>query len=241
MLFGNIKDINPEVRESWENRIFLTIDIEWSKDEVVDYVIDIAEDANIPITWFVTHETKVLDRLRSNPLFELGIHPNFNNLLDGDSQEATSASAIVKSIIDIVPEAVSVRSHSLVYGTRLQTLYASHGLTHDVSLFVPHSTGVRPPNPFRLKDGFVRVSYTNDDYTNCLEEEFEEVKSLLVSGGATVFGFHPQHIFLNTREISLYEKSKNPDLKYADLEEMISTDLVGNRVLFEDLLKLGNK
>ena len=70
---------------------------------------------------------------------------------------------------------------------------------------------------------------------------FEEVKSLLVSGGATVFGFHPQHIFLNTREISLYEKSKNPDLKYADLEEMISTDLVGNRVLFEDLLKLGNK
>ena len=70
-MFANIRDIDPNVRESWENRIFVTVDIEWSKDEIIEDVINLVEKKNIPVTWFVTHETKLLGRLRENPLFEL--------------------------------------------------------------------------------------------------------------------------------------------------------------------------
>ena len=237
-MFANIRDIDPNVRESWENRIFVTVDIEWSKDEIIEDVINLVEKKNIPVTWFVTHETKLLGRLRENPLFELGIHPNFNQLLDGESDKGSSSMSVIESIIDVVPEAVSVRSHSLVYGTRIQNLFSKLGLTHDVSLFIPRSTGVRPPDPFCLQGGFTRVSYSNDDYTNCLEENFGDIQDCLLENGASVFGFHPLHIFLNTSKIGLYERGKDSDIELDDLYELRSTESKGNRVMFENLLSL---
>lgn len=83
MVFGNIGEIDLENPGSYQ-KIFLTFDIDWASDEVLEYCIDIVEKANIKATWFVTHETPLLGRLRANPNFELGIHPNFNPLLEGN-------------------------------------------------------------------------------------------------------------------------------------------------------------
>jgi hypothetical protein len=70
--FDTISNISPIDENSWRNKIFLTLDIDWASDEVLEYTIDIIEKANVSATWFVTHNTALLQRLRSNPKFELG-------------------------------------------------------------------------------------------------------------------------------------------------------------------------
>ena len=83
MHFGKVSEISLEEPSSYE-KVFLTFDIDWASDFVLEYCIDLIESAQVKATFFVTHETPLLERLRENPNFELGIHPNFNPLLEGD-------------------------------------------------------------------------------------------------------------------------------------------------------------
>ena len=86
--FGLIREIRPERPETWRGRVFLTLDLDWACDGVLEDTIDLVEGEDVSATWFVTHDTPLLERIRSNPRFELGIHPNFNGLL-GLGQGAT--------------------------------------------------------------------------------------------------------------------------------------------------------
>ena len=81
MNFAKIKDINLKDKETWENKIFLTFDLDWCSDEVLSHTLDVIEQHNLQATFFVTHNTALLARMRENPNIELGIHPNFNFLL----------------------------------------------------------------------------------------------------------------------------------------------------------------
>ena len=98
MKFENIKNINLENPSSWEDKIFLTFDIDWCSDEVLSFTLDIIEKNNIKATFFVTHETLLLERMRDNPKIELGIHPNFNFLLNGDFRQGSSSKEVVQKI-----------------------------------------------------------------------------------------------------------------------------------------------
>lgn len=64
----------------YQKTIYLTFDIDWAHDTILEYTVDLLEKHEVAATFFVTHDTPVLNRLRDNPLFELGIHPNFNPL-----------------------------------------------------------------------------------------------------------------------------------------------------------------
>ena len=83
-MFELIKDINIKDSKSWENKIFLTFDLDWCSDEVLEYTLNLLEQFNVKAIFFITHYTKLLDRMKKNESFELGIHPNFNFLLNGD-------------------------------------------------------------------------------------------------------------------------------------------------------------
>lgn len=91
MKFSTFKKIVVDDPRTWTDAIFLTFDIDWAHDEVLNDTIDIVERAGVAATWFVTHDTPVLERLKHNPNFELGIHPNFNYLLQGNSKNGKTA------------------------------------------------------------------------------------------------------------------------------------------------------
>ena len=76
-----IKLINCQDPHTWRGKIFLTFDLDWCHDEVLRYLLDSLEQRNLSATFFVTHQTDLLERMRNNSQFELGIHPNFNYLL----------------------------------------------------------------------------------------------------------------------------------------------------------------
>jgi len=112
--FSKISKISATLVESWLGRIFLTFDIDWAHDDVLADSIDLVEQAGVCATWFVTHETLLLKRLRQNPNFELSIHPNFNLLLLGwDGCRGRNAAEVVERLISLIPEERSIRSNSV--------------------------------------------------------------------------------------------------------------------------------
>src|SRR5687767_66509 len=69
--FATVASVRVEDRASWDGRVFLTFDIDWAHDGVIHAAADMVEEADVAATWFVTHDTPALERLRANPRFEL--------------------------------------------------------------------------------------------------------------------------------------------------------------------------
>lgn len=160
--FKTITTIKFDDESTWKNAIFLTFDIDWAHDDVVNDTVDLVETADIAATWFVTHDMPVLKRLRANSKFELAIHPNFNFLLEGDSHNGKNAREVIERLMEIVPEAKSVRSHSMTQSSGLLNLFDNFGLTHDVNHFVPHHIGIEL-KPWTLWNSLCRVPYNWED------------------------------------------------------------------------------
>ena len=241
MEFSTISEISPDSPDTWEDKVFITMDIEWSCDAVLDDTIDLVEDSGLAATWYVTHDTPALGRLRENPLFELGIHPNFNRLLDGEEEQGVSAHTVVDRLMKVVPEATSVRSHSLTSSSKLQEIFVSAGLTHELNTLVPETSGRRPPDPFYGWNGLTEVAYSNCDFVRSLTRSHLSPQSLLIPTGATVFGFHPIHLFLNTVGIEDYESTRDLHQDATRLIDHRRTERTGTRYLFADLVDAGRR
>ena len=52
MIFEQIQTIVPEVTESWEKKIFLSFDLDWCHDEVLENLLDFLDLKNINSTIF---------------------------------------------------------------------------------------------------------------------------------------------------------------------------------------------
>jgi hypothetical protein len=210
--FRTISSIKADDDATWRGFIFLTFDIDWAHDDVLSYTIDLVDSADVAATWYVTHDTPLLKRLRSNPKYELGIHPNFNFLLEGDGRNGKNAQEVISKIMDVVPEAKSVRSHHMTQSSSLLEQFKNFGLTHDVNQFIPHSLGL-DLKPWFIWNGLTRVPYCWEDDVHVLYESHAsqiEPNQLALSGdGLKVYDFHPIHIFLNTESLDRYEYTRD--------------------------------
>lgn len=204
--FGKISEIKLDVKESWSDRLFLTIDIDWCCDDVLVETINLIEYSGVYATWFVTHKTHLLNRLRENPKFELGIHPNFNSL-EGDLKN-TNATEILNKILEVVPEAKSIRSHSLTQSSKLLQMFVDKGLTHDCNSFIPEQSGIEL-KPWKVWNGLIKVPHCWEDDLACQYGNNISLKPILLGKGLKVFDFHPIHIFLNTEHLSRYESTRS--------------------------------
>lgn len=182
----------------------LTIDIDWAHDEVIADTLTLIAEAGVAATWFVTHATPVLADIRATPGQELGLHPNFNPLLDGTPGSAKDK---LLQLHDIVPEAVCVRSHSLVRSSRLSVMFRELGMTHESNYFLPPSAGhnVRPWTDFT---GILQVPIRWEDDVRLLDPTIGEPLAHLGKLTPLTVDFHPIHVFLNTSSIADYEHSR---------------------------------
>ena len=111
--FDLINNIDINKKESWNNKLFITIDIDWVIDEVLFDTVQLLKKNNSKATFFVTHVSDILDDLEQDPNFELGIHPNLNYLLNGDFRYGKNYREVIDYYLKFVPSAKSIRSHSL--------------------------------------------------------------------------------------------------------------------------------
>ena len=241
MDFGLLSEIAPQKLSTFKKN-FLTFDIDWASDEVLEYCLDIIEEAAIKATWFVTHQTPLLERLRANPLFELGIHPNFNLLLEGDFTYGRNYCEVLKYFLDIVPEAKVIRSHCLGVSSKILYQAKQLGITHESNTLVPAmaldtSAGGGYYIPYNNWDGLVCCPYHWADDVACMYENKVNLNLLGAENNYFVISFHPIHLFLNTESLSRYQQAKSFYKDYKRLKEYRGNSPYGSLEILKNLLK----
>lgn len=184
----------------------LTIDIDWAQDAVIADTLGLIESHGQKATWFVTHSTKMLDEIRAAGGHELGLHPNFNPLLDG---QTGTAEDVLRRLHDVSGGATAVRSHSLVRSSRLAAIYRKLGLTHESNYFMPPALGSL--HIWRDYSDLIQVPIRWEDDVRLLDETIGEPASHLSTLDPFVVDFHPIHIFLNTVTMKDYETARGSD------------------------------
>ncbi len=230
-----ISNINLQNELSWRDKLFITIDIDWAHDEVIEDTLKLLEEAKASATLLITHKTKLLKNLYNNKLFELGIHPNFNNLLNGESEESIDASKIVSKLLEIVPNAKCVRSHSMTQNSKLLDIFFEKKIKYDLNHFVPLHSGIQL-KPWASWNGIIKVPYFWEDDIDCIYNKGHTIEELLLYKGIKVVDFHPIHIFLNTESMDRYQASRKHFNNPRELRKMRFNGY-GTRCKFKELLK----
>lgn len=221
--------------------IALTLDVDWAPDFMIDFAARILSAHRVRSTWFITHDSPALQRLRAQPdLFELGIHPNF---FPG-STHGDSPAAVLSHCLNLVPEAVSLRTHGLLQSTALLgQIMSETGITTDASLFLPHANNVRPLDYQWEKRSILRVPhFWEDDFEMERTAPCWSVAPLLAeNSGLKVFDFHPVHIYLNSSTTDAYRQLKQKAAKLSEVTEDQAADVAetgaGTQTLFRELVE----
>src|SRR5579871_657958 len=135
------------------NEVLITFDIDWSPDWMIDEVSELLATSGVKSTWFVTHASPGIERIRQcTDFFELGIHPN---CLPG-TQHGSGDREVLKHVKEIVPEAVSMRSHGL-YQTSAFLLAAARdfGIRVESNCLFPGASGLAVTD-LRVDDVVIR-------------------------------------------------------------------------------------
>ena len=233
MISSTLSKIRPEKPSSYKNKVFLTFDIDWAHDEIIKNTIDILEEKDVKATFFVTHNSKVLERLRENHNFELGIHPNFNFLLDKKSPKGDNSKKILEKILDIVPEAKVIRSHSLTQSERLLDLFSEYGLSHVSNTYIPFARGIKI-KPWRLwSDIIILPHFFQDNVELKLNKNYVTPRDI----GLEIYDFHPIHIYLNSENTARYEKTRPFHRKPEILKNHINNMSFGTESILKKIMK----
>jgi|UPI0007806D8D hypothetical protein len=184
----------------------LTFDIDWAPDWAIDDCIDICRAGNVPATFFATHRSTTLGRLLQDPSFEVGIHPNF---LPGSSH-GSSSSEVLSFFRELVPGAVSMRTHALHQSTRIfsEVLEQSPRIRADVSLFLPGHPNLKPTLLFiGAQRPLIRFPYWWEDDVASYTPDWDW-RPPSPSSDLRIFDFHPVHVALNMRSMTAYQRLK---------------------------------
>lgn len=184
----------------------ITFDVDWAPEWAIEMCAELCERHSIKATFFVTHHASILQNLRQRKdLFELGIHPNFLT----DSTHGQNPQDVLDHCMNIVPEARSMRTHSLVQSSKLFDLVADKYpmIDTDVSLFLPFHRKLHPINMYagRSKRRLTRLPYFwEDDVAAEMPGWSWNDQGPSDEEGLQIYNFHPVHIALNTRRMSQY-------------------------------------
>lgn len=235
MDFINFSDIDLQNSDSWKGKAILSFDIDWAIDPVIDDVLDLLDEAGLKATFFITHQTETLNRIRANSKYELGIHPNFNPLIE-KNPNALSAKETLEQILKIVPEAKVLRSHGMTHSGRWLSLYKEMGIeflsqyymggVNSIQPFA-HINGLVEAPIFFADDGFAYESGQGKNWD--IESSIKPNKEFL-----KVFNFHPIHIKLNTPDFTYYDKARHTFHSINELNNHIYTGF-GVRNIFKKL------
>jgi hypothetical protein len=188
--------------------LVLTIDIDWAPDFMIEHVANILIKRQVKATWFVTHLSPALSLLRAHPqFFELGPHPNFLP----KSTHGTTPDEVLKHCLALVPEARSMRTHSLMQSTPLlNQVITSTPIIRDSSIFLPHMEGIQPLSYWWQGKEMLRLPiFWEDDLEMERPDGCWTLEAFKRFGeGLKILDFHVIHVYMNARDMARYQKLK---------------------------------
>lgn len=220
--------------------IAITIDTDWAPDFVIDQMAEQIVASSVAATWFITHDSAATRRLKEEPLFEVGLHPNFG---PGSSHGATPTE-VIAYCNDLCPDATSFRTHGLVQSTNLiGQILAQSSLRIDSSLFLPGARNLEPVQHLWQGEILTRLPYFWEDDFYYQDENVDwDPEAWVLAPGLKVFDFHPIHFLLNSRTDLPYRllKKRCPSLQDLQMDdyEWLVNDRDGSRTFLERLIRL---
>lgn len=234
MDFIHFNDITMHDENSWKSKSILSFDVDWASDDVVKYLLDILDSFEVKATFFITHDSPILNELKCNKNIELGIHPNFNPYFEQDNF-SKPVNDIVKELVDLT-ESNIIRNHSLTMSSRWNDVYLNNGIKYSSNYCL---YGLENNRPFYLTNSLIEVPvYFFDDASMAIKEKYpekfhkEENIYNADFNGIKVFGFHPIHVALNSNTNSFYEETRSI---HRNLTEIIKIQNKENGI--KDILK----
>ena len=224
--------------------VAFTVDIDWVPDHLIDDMAQTFIDNKVKCTWFVTHSSPAVDRLKQSEYFQLGIHPNFHSgSSHGDSEEA-----VIEFCKRIVPDARVTRMHALHQNSYLLSkLQKAYGIDIDCSLFLPHAIHLAPHLFYHSHEHkpLLRIPFFWEDDVECLtpNKNWNFEPEILTTPGLKIFNFHPVYVGINETDFRQYlnikknlcSTKKLSDLERDELQPYIHKDL-GVKTYFKALL-----
>ena len=191
--------------------VAVTLDIDWAPDFVIDEVAERLVETNCQATWFVTHDSPAVRRLRDHTLFELGIHPNFHS----HSTHGDSPKQVLEHCMKLVPEAIAMRTHGLMQSAHLLAEVLEHTPVQlDLSLFIPDLAPLAAHEYWWSGRCLLRQPYNWDDHFETHRPRPRWEAERILQAECAVINFHPLHVYLNTVDRQQYAalKRRVPDL-----------------------------
>lgn len=187
--------------------VYVTMDMDWANDGVLADTIALVEKLDLPVCFFVTNDTPLLAKLRSHPLFTLGIHPNFLPQMNG--QTAKNYRETLEEMTALVPETKVIRCHALVDATPILVAVREMGFEADMNLFIPFSSGIELKS-FTHFSGLRRLPFFFEDDAWAQEENHPSVEEHMLreADSLKIFNFHPIHLYLNMETMERYNRAK---------------------------------
>ena len=182
---------------------------------MIDDVADILIRNRVRATWFVTHASAAVDRLRAVPeLFELGLHPNFFPGQLMASRRPKCCGIASRSCRTPGPSA-RMGSSSRRRSSMRRWMPGSRSTCRS-SAECGHVTG--PFEYWRNRRRLWRLPYIWEDDME-MEQPVPSWSTAAFGrrGGVQVVDFHPTHIWLNAPDLRAYEalKARAPELTAA--------------------------
>jgi len=228
-----------EIKENDFNSNLFTFDIDWVEDFVLEVVLDILDKYNVKSTFFVTHESDLISQLKINNNVDCGIHPNFNPLLNGDFRYGKNAQEVLEYYLKMVPNATSIRAHSVCECGNFSTIYEKLGIEYDSNVYIPHYSDIEPSSWKVHNKNIIKVpiTFADDELLVTSSISTDLVKQLLNKNGLKVLDFHPIHIFLNSENIERYNNTRPYLNNYDELKKHINKNAYGVKDLFIDIIE----
>ncbi len=196
-------------RHTGPTNVAITLDVDWAPDFVIDQAAEALVAAGVRATWFITHDSPAVQRLREHAgLFELGWHPNF---FPGSTHGATEPE-VLAHCERLVPVARVVRMHGLLQSTRLlELLRRTTSVRIDVSMLLRGHAHLAVHELPLAAGSMLRVPFWwEDDVEMCAADPRWSLGRSLADGmpGLRVLNFHPIHIALDAESLAPYERLK---------------------------------
>ncbi len=232
-----------------QNIVAITFDTDWAPDWCIQVCFELCMQLNVTATFFMTNTSHILPILKDNK-FELGIHPNF--LLGSShcynqkkSKYLPSYKEVLEHCFQIVPDASSMRAHTLYRDSRLYVYIEEHvlSLKNDVSTFLPGHRGLQPVPIMFSHNGRSLLHFTctwEDDIAILNPQKWLKPNFDNMVPGVYIFNFHPVHIVLNSCSPEQYTRLRQLcpiyEVTQKDCFRFMNTKAFGVRDFFEALV-----
>lgn len=213
------------------NTYCMTSDLDWASESQIETMLSLFFETELPLTPFVTHESKVVRRLYDNSELRghVGLHFNF---LKGTTQGKTEEQ-IIANTRAIWPQANFYRNHCFYDNSRLQETLRQLGFVFDSNTL--HF--MQPCSPILSWNGVVRLPVFWEDDVHVRQGRPLKVAYVDISldyAGPKIFNLHPRFVSanLNFTKTLLKHISSVQHCKTAYLDDLYRT-VSGKAVIIE--------